>query len=158
MITFTKVSLPYGWLGNMSPHPIRIHGQLWPTAEHLFQAQRFLDAAIKEEIRLQKSPMGAKMRARKRKNEGAVLIHQPRTPEDLRVMACVVGEKLDQHSNLVQALLDTGDEEIVEDVTRRASEAGLFWGKALKDGQWVGHNHLGSIWMEARRIAREMGR
>ena len=32
-VTFTKVSLPYGWLGNMSPHGIVCHERFWKTAE-----------------------------------------------------------------------------------------------------------------------------
>lgn len=33
-VSFTKVALPYGWLSNMSPHPILYYGDLYPTAEH----------------------------------------------------------------------------------------------------------------------------
>lgn len=43
VIAFTKVSLPFGWMSNMSPHPIVHHSCEWPTAEHLFQALRFRD-------------------------------------------------------------------------------------------------------------------
>jgi predicted NAD-dependent protein-ADP-ribosyltransferase YbiA (DUF1768 family) len=31
----------YGWLGNMSPHPVKYEGKWWLTAEALFQALRF---------------------------------------------------------------------------------------------------------------------
>lgn len=52
VITFTKVALPYGWLGNMSPHPIVVAGKTWKTAESLFQALRFAeDDPVREEIR-----------------------------------------------------------------------------------------------------------
>ena len=65
MIKFTKASLPYGWLGNMAPFPVMYNGKKWLTIEALFQALRFENEKIIEEIRLEKSPMGAKMKAKK---------------------------------------------------------------------------------------------
>jgi predicted ATP-grasp superfamily ATP-dependent carboligase len=41
-ITFTKTSLPFGWLGNMAPYPIEYLEKTWRTAEALFQALRFV--------------------------------------------------------------------------------------------------------------------
>lgn len=39
---FNKTDDPsYGWLSNMSPHPVLYNGDLWPTAEHLFQYMRY---------------------------------------------------------------------------------------------------------------------
>ncbi len=35
VIAFCNVSAPYGWLGNMSPHPIEADGVVWRTAEAL---------------------------------------------------------------------------------------------------------------------------
>ena len=60
VIRFTKVALPYGWLGNMSPFPLIFGGKEWRTSEALFQALRFKDESIQELIRAEKSPMGAK--------------------------------------------------------------------------------------------------
>jgi predicted NAD-dependent protein-ADP-ribosyltransferase YbiA (DUF1768 family) len=39
-IWFTKVNLPYGWLGNMAPYPVLHDGCSWLTTEALFQAMR----------------------------------------------------------------------------------------------------------------------
>ena len=39
-IWFTKVNLPYGWLGNMAPYPVLHDGCRWLTTEALFQAMR----------------------------------------------------------------------------------------------------------------------
>ena len=64
VIEFTKVDLPYGWLGNMYASPISYEGKIWLTSEALFQALRFEDEEIRELIRLEKSPMGAKMKAK----------------------------------------------------------------------------------------------
>lgn len=53
VIAFTKVNLPYGWLSNMSPHPLDFGGT-WRTSEALFQSLRFSDNDIKELIRAEK--------------------------------------------------------------------------------------------------------
>lgn len=67
-ISFTRVDLPHGWLGNMASYPVKYDGKWWPTTEALFQALRFDDPAIKEELRAIKSPMGCKMKAKKEKD------------------------------------------------------------------------------------------
>lgn len=54
VVSFTKVSLPHGWLGNMSPYPINFGGVIWRTSEALFQSLRFKDNEIKELIRVEK--------------------------------------------------------------------------------------------------------
>lgn len=67
MITFTKVKFPYSWLGNMAPYPVEYDGQRWRTTEALFQVLRFKDTAIREAILEAKSPLGAKMIAKRHK-------------------------------------------------------------------------------------------
>jgi predicted NAD-dependent protein-ADP-ribosyltransferase YbiA (DUF1768 family) len=76
----------------------------------------------------------------------------PRSELDVCNMRMVLLKKFIQHPLLHLALIDTGTEEIVEDVTARASESGLFWGAALRDGKWVGTNTLGKLWMEIRAM------
>lgn len=151
-IAFTKVSLPYGWLGNMSPHPIWWFGKRWNTAEALFQASRFNDPLVREAIRAERSPMGAKMVAKKWADRMVVV---PTSEQDVRNMEWVVSVKLEENRELVQQLLDTGDELIVEDVTARPAHGNhRFWGAALVNGAWVGENTLGKIWMRARERER----
>src|SRR5258708_103404 len=84
VIAFTKVALPYGWMGNMSPHPITLVGRTWRSSEALFQAGRFsLGDPIREEIRAQTSPMAAKMVAKREKDKMVVI---PQSQEDLQLM------------------------------------------------------------------------
>lgn len=151
IIAFTKVKAPHGWLGNMAPFPIRHAGKTWRTAEALFQALRFDDEAIREEIRSKKSPMGAKFVAKRNK---ARMVVVPRSQEDLALVEMVLRLKLEQHPKLREMLLETGRAEIIEDATRRPRGSGLFWGAALEDGQWVGENHLGKLWMKVREEVR----
>lgn len=152
MILIRKVKDEFGWLGNMSPYPVKHNGMTYRTTEALFQALRFDDEEIKEAIREQKSPMAAKMKAKKNKDRMVVV---PLSGEDLEIMRLVLRLKLLQHPILRDDLLATADEEIVEDCTKRSSGSGLFWGAALRNGEWIGENWLGLLWMELRNELKQ---
>ena len=147
VITFTKICLPYGWLGNMSRHPIRYDGDRYPTCETLFQALRFNDAVLRREIREQTSPMRAKWCAMK---HGPLMVVVPRGEQDVENMRIVLALKIARHPDLHALLLATGDARIVEDCSRRRGESGRFWGAVWQDGAWQGRNTLGALWMELR--------
>lgn len=127
-IIIGKVAEPFGWLGNMSPYPIACNDLLFKTSEALFQALRYADIKIIEEIRQQKSPMSAKMVAKKYKSS---MIVEPSSEEDLGNMRLCLRLKLEQHPSLVDLLLAT-DDFIVEDCTKRQRGSGLFWGGRIK--------------------------
>ena len=154
-ISFTKVSLPFGWLGNMAPYSIvapigllkGLDGITFRTSEALFMAMRFADQDIQKAIWAERSPMGAKMLAKKHASQ---MVVQPRSDQDVANMRIVLKLKLDQHK-LDEDLLITGDAEIIEDCTARQNESGLFWGAAKVNGVWVGKNMLGKMWMELRQ-------
>ena len=147
-VTFTKTRLPNGWLGNMSAFPIMHEGLVYQTAEHLFQVLRFSNPAVREVIRLQRSPMSAKMKAKQYSEQYVVT---PTSPEDLANMRMVLKLKVEQHPELMKLLVDTFPHEIIEDVTNRGlGGRNGFWGAALKDGEWVGQNVLGKMWMSIR--------
>lgn len=163
-IAFRKVRAPWGWLSNMSPHPVHFEGYEWKTAEHLFQGLRFRapDLWVRTVIRQQTSPMSAKMTA-KRHLHNAVVV--PRSPEDLDNMRKVLRLKLEQHADLRKALVATGESRLIEDVSARPSESGLFWGMRwipahivegvqIADGHWEGQNKLGELWAEVRKEIR----
>ncbi len=156
MIAFTKVRLPYGWLGNMSPYEVGTpkHG-VFRTAEAAFQASRFLPGSPAAElIQRQASPMAAKMVAKPFLATEAIVT--PRSPEDVLLMEDIVWRKILRHDEISKLLLATGEEVIVEDVTNRPSESGLFWGAVVVDGEQTrGANHLGAIWMKLRDRLRE---
>ena len=153
-IAFKKVKDAYGWLGNMSPFPIECFGVKWKTTEALFQALRFSDPSIREHIRLQASPMGAKLAA---KSRVALMTVKPLSDQDVQNMRFCLNLKIEQHSNLRQWLLNTGYEKIVEDVTGRSNRgSALFWGAAkTPDGEWEGQNILGMLWEQIRHAIRE---
>ena len=152
MIKFTKVSLPYGWLGNMAPFPVMYEGKKWLTIEALFQALRFEDEKIIEEIRLEKSPMGAKMKAKKNKLLSVV---DPMSEKDLENMRMCVKLKIEQHPKLMMQLLATNDQIIIEDIGKRNGERHKFWGAKEVNGVWEGENMMGKIWMELRNSIKK---
>ncbi|MBI1249013.1 DUF1768 domain-containing protein [bacterium] len=151
MILIRKVKDEYGWLGNMSPFPVLYEGKKYRTTEALFQALRFDEEKIIESIREQKSPMSAKMKAKKHRDHMVIV---PLSEADLENMRLVLRLKLLQHPKLRTLLLATGDQEIVEDCTKRPRGSGVFWGAANRDGEWVGENWLGRLWMDLRAELR----
>ena len=147
VIVIGKVKDEGGCWGNMAPFPVEYEGKRWLTTEALFQALRFEDEEIREAIRNEKSPMGAKMKAKKNKAE---MVVEPMSDADLENMVLVLRLKIEQHPELREMLLESGEAFMVEDCTKRQRGSGLFWGAALLDGKWVGQNWLGELWMELR--------
>lgn len=147
MIRIGKVKESYGWLGNMSAFPLHYEGLEWRTSEALFQALRFEDSEIKEFIRLEKSPMGAKFKSKHYKDQ---MVIEPMSRQDLANMELVLRLKIHQYPVLRNGLKDTGDRLIYEDVSNRKGGRHLFWGMRLENGEWVGENNLGKIWMKLR--------
>ena len=147
-ISFTKTKLPYGWLGNMFPAPITYDGQIWRTSEALFQALRFEDLTIREMIRNDKSPMGAKLMMKKYKTK---MVVEPMSTEDLENMRLCLRLKFDQHPDIREKLLKTGDHLIFEDIEERPkTDRNKFWGAFKTNGQLDGQNMLGKLLMELR--------
>ena len=149
-ISFTKTELPYGWLGNMFAAPITYNGQIWRTSEALFQALRFEDVTIREMIRNEKSPMSAKM-VTKPKEVKMKRVVELMSEEDIENMRMCLRIKFEQHSDLREKLLTTGDHIIFEDVSKFKNKARhKFWGAVLTDNGLDGQNMLGKLLMELR--------
>lgn len=146
-VLIRKVKEPFGWLGNMSPYPVEWQDKKYRTSEALFQAMRFDDEEVIEAIRNEKSPMAAKMVAKKHK---ARMTIKACSEADLDNMRLCLRLKVEQHSELAEQLLATGNEQITEDCSKRKRGSGLFWGAAFDGIDWVGENQLGRLWMELR--------
>ncbi|MEA5576078.1 NADAR family protein [Anabaena sp. UHCC 0451] len=146
-IYFYKAWQPYGCFSNFSSHSIEIEGMYWPTVEHYYQAQKFVNS--KDEVIIP-------------------LIYAAATPEvaaalgrcstrKLRpdweivktdVMRLAVLKKFLTHERIQAVLLATGDEVLVEN-----SPTDYFWGcGADKTGQ----NYLGKILMSVREEIRHL--
>lgn len=149
-IRFTKSSAPFGWMGNMSRYTIVYEEQEWQSTETLFQALRFPeDSPIREEIRLAKNGYEAKQVAKANRTKMSVI---PTSEEDLDNMRLCIALKIEQHNELRDILIDSGNIPIYEDVTKRGEGgSNTIWG-AIKqeDGSWKGDNVMGELWMELR--------
>lgn len=128
----------YYVLSNFSSFQIEWRGQLWPTSEHAYHAEKFEDPELREHIRLARSAHDAYRIAQQhkqcyRKNWDKI---------KLGVMKLILHEKVAQHEYVRRKLLESGNRELVE-----MSWRDDFWGWGPnKDGA----NHLGRLWMEIR--------
>jgi ribA/ribD-fused uncharacterized protein len=156
VIEFTKVDLPYGWLGNMYASEIDYEGKKWRTSEALFQALRYENAEIKEIIRNEKSPIAAKMKAKSKEFENQKVV-VPMSERDVENMKMVVKLKFDQHEDLKNKLLKTGNHVIVENIGNRNGARHLFWGMKKVNGEWMGENKMGKILMQLREEYKNEG-
>ena len=160
-ISFTDVKGDYGWLGNMSPHIVKYKDEWYRTAEALFQCMRYEGfPQVQGEIKAAKSPMTAKMVAKKHRAliAGRETEAEKETHDLARMHECLL-LKLQAHPDLKRRLMATKDARIIEDCTKRPRGSGLFWGmarieKKLPDGttvaDWQGRNELGKLWMAIR--------
>ncbi|MGC4119007.1 MAG: NADAR family protein [Myxococcales bacterium] len=137
-IYFYATHGPYGCFSNFSSHPVKIGGKEWPTTEHYFQAQKFAGTEHEGEIRRAAGPMVAARMGRSRARP--LRKDWEKVKDD--VMRTAVEAKVRQHDDVRQALLGTGEEDIVE-----AAQGDSYWGYG-PDGK--GRNQLGKILMEIR--------
>jgi ribA/ribD-fused uncharacterized protein len=138
VIHFYSVKAEHGEFSNFAPYPILLDGKTWPTTEHYFQAQKFVDTEHAEAIRMAASPMIAARMGRSRK--------RPLRPDweavKDAVMQKAVLAKFSQHDALRQLLLSTCDARLVEHTANDS-----YWGDG---GDGTGQNMLGRILMEVR--------
>ena len=141
-IRFYRTGDDYGEFSNFSPHRIFLDGKYWPTSEHYFQAQKFEDAAHREEIRQANTPMIAAQLGRDRRKK---LRRDWESAKD-GVMKKAVLAKFSQHEALKALLLPTGDALLIEHTSNDA-----YWGDG---GDGHGRNRLGRILMQVREELR----
>jgi ribA/ribD-fused uncharacterized protein len=125
-------------LSNFSAHALYFNGIMCPTAEHAYQGSKFSQTSMRLFVSKQISPLGAKKVAHNNRDK----YRKDWEEVKLRVMEEILRVKLATHSEVREALLATGQAEIVEN-----SQTDSFWGWG-PDRQ--GQNHLGKIWMKLR--------
>jgi ribA/ribD-fused uncharacterized protein len=138
VINFYRTSDEHGCFSNFAPYPIELKGEVWPTSEHYFQAQKFAGTEHEEAIRTTRSAMIAARMGRDRKKP--IRPDWEAVKDD--IMREAVRAKFRQHAELREMLLATGDARIVEH-----TENDPYWGDA---GDGSGKNMLGRILMEVR--------
>ncbi|MDI3287836.1 NADAR family protein [Polyangium sp. 15x6] len=140
VIHFYSVQDAYGEFSNFAPYPILLDKKRWPTSEHYFQAQKFLDAKVQERIRSASTPLLAARLGRDRKQR----LRADWESVKVSVMRRAVEAKFRQHDDLAVLLLSTAAARIVEHTVNDA-----FWGDG---GDGSGRNMLGHILMDVRTI------
>jgi hypothetical protein len=135
-IYFYYIKKPFGFFSNFSKHPVYIDGFIWLTSEHYYQAQKSLDPQIQMNVRMSSRPgIAAKL------GQSCPLREDWEHVKD-DIMRKAVRAKVDQHADVRQLLLDTGDAVLVEHTPRDS-----YWGDG---GDGSGKNMLGKILMEIR--------
>lgn len=142
-IKFFKTKEPYGGFSNFSRHPIWLDGQQWATTEHYFQAQKYINTPRYLEILKAETP---RMAADLGRDRSVPLRQDWESVKDDVMRKCVL-KKFQVYADLRKLLLETGDEEIIED-----SPYDSYWGRG-PDG--TGKNMLGKILVETREYLKE---
>lgn len=147
VVKFYNMGEPYYEFTNFYGSPIKLDGKVWPTTEHYFQAQKFNDPAIQEEIRNKTSPRAVFDTANALSNKAKIRSDWHTIQRDGfafkdHVMLKAIRAKFTQHANLTQLLLDTKLATIEE-----ASPHDAYWGTGANG---LGKNMLGKTLMKVR--------
>ena len=142
-IYFYKEHGDLGYLANYSNHGFELYGKYWPTVEHFYQAQKFENFELQEKIRNASTPKIASMIGRDRNNK----LRENWRNIKRDVMLEGVLAKFRAHPNILRKLLDTGEEEIIEN-----TDIDYYWGCGENK---TGRNEFGKILVKARTILRE---
>lgn len=152
VIIIRKVRGDYGWMSVFSPYPLTYKGILYKTCDELFQVLRFSGyPLIQGEFRYQKFPMATLEVAQK---YHALLNRHDKwneSLEDLGLIKICLKLKLEQHPELQNKLIETGSSAIIVDGNTHYGNTAQYWGKVFNNGEWIGENKLGKLWMELRQ-------
>lgn len=149
-IHFYRADRQWGEFSNLYRREISFEGRVFPTAEHAYQYGKAAKAEVREWLMAAPSPSLLAMAAHGLYKWDVVPnwanIKLPR-------MRCVQLAKYEQHDDLCELLLSTGDARIVE-VGTVNNTVNRFWGEVNGKGQ----NMMGVMLMETRTLLRLRGR
>ena len=132
----------YIYFSPYTSHAIKLNNILYPTVEHAYQCMRYDDQKIIQEILSATSPVKAWQISTKYKS-----VQIPHFRSHKReIMKTLMRLKMEQHEEVRNSLIDSGDMEIIKHITTYPPGDG-FW----DDGEnGEGQNEMGKIWMEIR--------
>lgn len=141
---------PYGPFSNLFRRPVQFEGVVFPTSEHAYQAGKARKPTVRDWILSAPTPSLAAMAAHG-------LYVWDVVPDWSRIkfdrMRAVLRAKFDQHADLKELLLSTGNSRLVE-VGTVNNAVNRLWGEV--DGK--GENMLGVMLMELRAIYEKESR
>jgi ribA/ribD-fused uncharacterized protein len=130
---------PFGEFSNFYRSPIELDGYTWPTTEHYFQAQKFIsDETHFHNVLQLRKPMEALIYSRQ--HGSAVRSDWAQVKDGIMLRACMA--KFEQHPQLRELLLSTGNRQLVEHTTKDS-----YWADG---GDGSGRNQLGITLMQVR--------
>lgn len=133
---------PYGAFSNLYKRQVEFEGTVYPTSEHAYQAGKALKPVVRQWILSAPTPALAAMAA-----HGLYVWDVVPNWAQIKFerMRAVLRAKFDQHADLRELLLSTGDARLVEAGTV-SNAVNRLWGEV--DGK--GENMLGLMLMELR--------
>ncbi len=133
---------PYGAFSNLYPRQIEFEGRVYPTSEHAYQAGKASKPAVREWILSAPTPSLAAMAA-----HGLYVWDVVPNWAQIKFdrMRAILRAKFEQHADLKDLLLSTGDARLVEAGTVN-NAVNRLWGEV--DGK--GENTLGVMLMDLR--------
>lgn len=128
----------YGCFSNFSNHSFQLDNLNWPTSEHYFQAQKFVDTEHYIKVQKAKSPSIAAKLGRDR----SLPLRKDWEEVKEDAMYEAIKAKFNQNKDIKDVLLSTGNQELVED-----SPTDYYWGVGADR---TGRNRLGVLLMRLR--------
>ncbi|KAG6819641.1 hypothetical protein H0H93_009946 [Arthromyces matolae] len=147
-ILFYHSHEPYYGFTNFSAHPVVYKGKKYPTSEHLFQSFKFQEHKpdLAEHIRTcSERPSVAFSEARRFQPE----VRRDWKDVNIEMMDIALQLKFEQHDDLREELLGTGNLTLIEN-----SDKDAFWGIGA---DWKGRNELGKGLERLRAKFRSSG-
>lgn len=138
VLDFYSVKDLYGEFSNFALFPVTLDGKVWPSSEHYYQAQKFLDIDLQEKVRTAATPYLA-----------AQIGRDPNLPmredwDDVKdgVMLKVLRAKFTQYKVLFDLLRSTNNAHLYEH-----TKNDCYWADC---GDRSGKNRLGEELMQVR--------
>jgi len=130
-------------LASYSKHAFHLDGEAWPSVEHYYQASKFDDPVIRDEVRNAPHPDTAAKIARRRRRQVR------KGWDDLKevYMTRATYTKCRTHTDVANALIATGEKTIIE-----TSQYDYYWGCG-RDTR--GRNVYGRVLTNVRTKLRE---
>lgn len=146
-IRFYGPDAAWGVFSNFSKHGFELDGYMWFTAEHFYQAYKFVPGGERfMAIKNAGSPGKAKILGNKRLADLEPIRADWEDGMKLAVMRRALRAKFEQNEDALDILMSTGDAELVEDAPKD-----FYWGS----GNGSGMNWLGKLLMELRSQFRD---
>ncbi|MEX2514965.1 MAG: NADAR family protein [Candidatus Paceibacterota bacterium] len=127
----------YNCLSNFAAYQVVYDDRIWMTAEHAYQAHKFNDTDIQDEIQSCASAHAAKQLAHEYGNH----VREDWFDINVEIMENILRAKLSKHQHIQQKLRVSAEKELVEDSDDE------FWGCGENRN---GKNMLGKLWIKLR--------